>query len=58
MKSIGAWVKTSMYGKKYMGAERTSILVSKDGKILKIWRKVRVPGHVQEVLNYLEQKEI
>ena len=41
-----------------MGAERTSILVSKDGKILKIWRKVRVPGHVQEVLNYLEQKEI
>ena len=55
---IGAWVEKSMYGKKYMGVERTSILVSKTGKILKIWEKVRVPGHVQEVLNFLEQKKI
>jgi peroxiredoxin Q/BCP len=48
--SIGAWVEKTMYGKKYMGVERTSLLVSETGKIVKIWRKVRVKGHVTEVL--------
>ena len=52
--SIGAWVEKSMYGKKYMGIERTSLLVSDQGKILKIWRKVRVSGHVQEVLQNIK----
>jgi peroxiredoxin Q/BCP len=52
--SIGAWVEKSMYGRNYMGVERTSLLVSEQGKILKIWRKVRVPGHVQEVLQNIK----
>ena len=56
--AIGAWVEKSMYGKKYMGVERTTILVTKNGKIWKIWKKVRVPRHVQEVLNFLEQAKI
>ena len=56
--AMGAWVEKSMYGKKYMGVERTTILVTKNGKIWKIWKKVRVPRHVQEVLYFLEQKKI
>jgi peroxiredoxin Q/BCP len=52
--SIGSWAEKTMYGKKYMGVERTSILVSDDAKILKIWRKVRVPGHVQEILQIIK----
>ena len=58
IKAIGSWVEKSMYGKKYMGVERTSVLVSKDGKVLKIWEKVRVKGHVQDVFDFLEQKKI
>jgi thioredoxin-dependent peroxiredoxin len=46
----GVWVEKSMYGKKYMGVERTTFLIGKDGKIAKIWRKVKVPGHADEVL--------
>ena len=40
----------SMYGKKYMGIDRSTFLVGKDGRIARIWRKVSVPGHVEEVL--------
>ena len=54
--NVGSWVEKSMYGKKYMGIDRTTILISKDGKVLKIWRKVRVPGHVPEVLNFVKEK--
>ncbi len=50
--SVGSWVEKSMYGKTYMGVERTTILVSKTGKIIKIWRKVKVPGHVKDVLTF------
>ena len=39
-----------MYGKKYMGIDRSTFLVGPDGKIAKVWRKVSVPGHVEEVL--------
>ena len=39
-----------MYGKKYMGVERSTFLIGKDGKIARIWRKVKVPGHAEEVL--------
>ncbi|HUS95568.1 MAG TPA: peroxiredoxin [Hyphomicrobiaceae bacterium] len=46
----GVWVEKSMYGRKYMGVERTTVLVDKSGKIAKIWRKVKVPGHVDAVL--------
>ena len=43
------WVEKSMYGKKYMGMERSTFLVDRDGKIAKIWRKVSVPGHSKQV---------
>ena len=46
----GAWVEKSMYGKKYMGIERTTFLIGADGKIAKVWRKVSVTGHADEVL--------
>nr|WP_319382346.1 thioredoxin-dependent thiol peroxidase [uncultured Roseibium sp.] len=46
----GVWVEKSMYGKKYMGVERSTFLIDKDGKIAQIWRKVKVPGHADAVL--------
>jgi peroxiredoxin Q/BCP len=39
-----------MYGRKYMGVERTTLLIDREGKIARIWRKVKVPGHADEVL--------
>ncbi len=47
------WKEKSMYGRKYMGIERSTFILDKDGKIEKEWRKVKVKGHVDEVLNYL-----
>jgi thioredoxin-dependent peroxiredoxin len=47
----GVWVEKSMYGKKYMGIERATFLIDAKGIIRNIWRKVRVDGHVDEVLN-------
>ncbi len=47
----GVWVEKSMYGKTYMGIERATFLIGKTGVIRNIWRKVKVDGHVQEVLN-------
>lgn len=46
----GTWVEKSMYGKKYMGVERSTFLIDKSGKVAKSWRKVKVPGHAEEVL--------
>ena len=48
--AYGVWVEKSMYGKKYMGIERTTVLIGTDGSILRVWPKVKVPGHAQEVL--------
>ncbi|MDI2090707.1 thioredoxin-dependent thiol peroxidase [Commensalibacter oyaizuii] len=48
--NYGVWVEKSMYGRKYMGIERTTFLIDEQGKILKIWPKVKVTGHVEEVL--------
>lgn len=48
--AYGVWVEKSMYGRKYMGVERSTFLVGADGKIARIWRKVKVPGHAEEVL--------
>ncbi|MBN8182739.1 thioredoxin-dependent thiol peroxidase [Roseibium aggregatum] len=48
--AYGVWVEKSMYGKKYMGVERSTFLVGADGKIAEIWRKVKVPGHAGAVL--------
>ena len=47
---MGVWVEKSMYGKKYMGIERATFLIDGTGKIVRVWRKVKVPGHVEEVL--------
>ncbi len=46
----GVWVEKSMYGRKYMGIERATFLVNSAGRIAHIWRKVKVKGHVEEVL--------
>jgi peroxiredoxin Q/BCP len=53
--AFGTWVQKSMYGRKYMGMERSTFLISPDGKVLKAWRKVKVPGHVQEVLDAVRE---
>lgn len=50
LEALGVWKEKSMYGRKYMGVERSTFLIDKEGKIAKIWRKVSVPGHAQEVL--------
>ena len=50
VEAYGAWVEKSMYGRKYMGIDRSTFLVGADGRIVRAWRKVSVPGHVEEVL--------
>ena len=52
IKELGSWVKKSMYGKEYMGVERSTFLIDKNNKIVETWRKVKVNGHVEKVLNY------
>jgi len=47
---FGTWVEKSMYGKKYMGMERSTFLIGADGKVVKAWRKVSVTGHSDDVL--------
>jgi thioredoxin-dependent peroxiredoxin len=46
----GVWVEKSMYGRKYMGIERSTVLIDRRGKVFRTWRKVKVAGHVEEVL--------
>ena len=50
VEALGAWVEKSMYGKAYMGIDRCTFLVDAEGRIVRVWRKVKVPGHVEEVL--------
>jgi peroxiredoxin Q/BCP len=49
--SYGTWVEKNMYGRKYMGIERATFLIDADGVVRGIWRKVKVKGHVEEVLD-------
>lgn len=49
LEAYGVWVEKSMYGKTYMGVERSTFLISSDGTIVEMWRKVRVKGHVDAV---------
>lgn len=49
--AFGVWVEKSMYGRKSMGIDRSTFLVGPDGRIARIWRKVKVPGHAQAVLD-------
>ena len=51
--AFNVWVEKSMYGRKYMGIERSTFIIDKNGKIEKEWRKVKVKGHVDEVIEYL-----
>lgn len=55
LSAFHVWKEKSMYGRKYMGVERSTFLVGADGTILKAWRKVKVPGHVEEVLEAAKQ---
>ena len=48
--AFGTWVEKSMYGRKYMGMERSTFLIGRDGRVAKSWRKVKVPGHAADVL--------
>ena len=48
--AFGTWTEKSMYGRKYMGIERATFLVDRDGVVKRVWRKVKVPGHAEEVL--------
>ncbi len=51
MEALGVWVEKSMYGKKYMGIERSTFLFDAAGMLVRAWRKVKVPGHAAEVLD-------
>jgi thioredoxin-dependent peroxiredoxin len=50
LEAYGVWTEKSIYGRKYMGVERTTFLISRDGEIVNIWHKVKVPGHAAAVL--------
>jgi peroxiredoxin Q/BCP len=50
LEAYGVWAQKSMFGHKYMGVERTTVLIDRDGRIVKVWTKVKVPGHAEEVL--------
>lgn len=52
--AYGIWVEKSMYGRKYMGVERSTFLIGPDGAVKDAWRKVKVPGHVAAVLAALK----
>jgi peroxiredoxin Q/BCP len=50
IEAYGVWAEKSMYGRTYMGVERTTFLIDRNGKIARVWPKVKVPGHAAEVL--------
>lgn len=55
VEAYGVWVEKNMYGKKYMGIERSTFLIDGKGVIRKIWRKVKVPGHAEAVLEAVKE---
>ncbi|XJZ27940.1 thioredoxin-dependent thiol peroxidase [Bacillota bacterium Lsc_1132] len=54
--SYGVWQLKKNFGKEYMGIERTTFVIDKEGKIAKVWRKVKVKGHVEEALNFIQER--
>ena len=52
---FGVWVEKSMYGKKYMGIQRSTFLINAEGKVHHVWNKVKVPGHAKEVLEMVKK---
>ena len=55
VEAYGAWVEKSLYGRQYMGIDRSTFLIGADGRLVRVWRKVKVPGHVAEVLKALAE---
>lgn len=55
LKKYNVWKEKSMYGKKYMGVERTTFLINEDGKIIKVFPKVKVNGHIEEVIKAFKE---
>ena len=53
LEALGVWVEKKLYGKVYMGIDRSTFLFDADGTLIRAWRKVRVPGHVEQVLDAL-----
>jgi peroxiredoxin Q/BCP len=53
--AFGTWVEKSMYGRKYMGIDRATFLIDRDGVVKRVWRKVKVPGHAEEVLKAAQE---
>ena len=51
VEAYGAWVEKSMYSRKYMGVDRSTFLIDREGVIREVWRKVKVPGHIKAVMN-------
>ena len=52
---FGVWKEKTLYGRKYMGIERTTVVIDRDGRVARIFPKVRVPGHVEAVENALKE---
>jgi thioredoxin-dependent peroxiredoxin len=57
IQAYGVWAEKKMYGRSYMGVERTTFLIGPDGGIIRSWRGVKVPGHAAEVLNALKKQQ-
>ncbi len=57
IQKYGVWKEKSMYGRKYMGVERSTFIIDEKGKLIKIYPKVKVKGHVDEVLNFLKENK-
>ncbi len=55
--AYGTWIEKSMYGRKYMGIDRSTFLIAADGKIKSIWRKVKVAGHIEDVLKMIRSSD-
>jgi peroxiredoxin Q/BCP len=55
MQAFGVWVEKQLYGKKYMGIDRSTFLFAPDGKLFRSWRRVRVPGHAIDVLESVRE---
>lgn len=55
--AYGVWVLKKMYGREYMGIERSTFLIDREGNLVKQWRKVRVKNHIEEVYAFLEEQE-
>lgn len=51
LEAYGVWTEKSMYGRKFMGVERTTLLIDREGRIVKVWRKVKVANHAAQVLD-------